>query len=536
MSIVNAKYLRRLAGICFLSTFLFLPGCTDNFSDLNSPDNQLTIDQLGTNQLGQAFAQSQYRGMLGLSWQFQISQSLFSDLYSQYFATTAANFDSDQYLEVGRWIDLAWGSFYGDAAPQLDLVLNRTEQGTVEHAVAQIWRVQLYHRITDYWGPIIFSEFGSDGPTIAYDSQEEIYNSFFNILDQAVGVLEQNRGGNVFGSNDLVYAGDIDKWIRFANSLQLRLAMRVRYVDSGLAQTEAEEAVQRGVIEANGGNAMVLTTPNNRNPYFTITDWGEFRMSSAMESALEGYEDPRKEVYFKPAGDGDRDDDGSPYEGMRNGLSRSAKGDFLDADYSDMGTRWLNANRGGINPPMPVMRAAEVYFLRAEGALQGWSMDGSAKELYNQGIRMSLSESRIGASPSDIDAYVSSTNTPVKPNDKWESRTMSDIPVKFMEGASNEKKLEQIITQKWLAIYPDGWEAFAEYRRTGYPRLYSLIGSINQNLSEDDIFRRMTFVSSERANNGPAVQEAQGMLNGEPNNNATRVWWDAKPLSEFPPR
>jgi len=536
MFIDKRNPLLHVASLLLVSSLLFLPACTDNFSSVNQPSNQLSTDDLGPRQLGQAFAQSQWRGMYGRNADFQLSTSLFADLYAQYFATTAANFDSDQYLEVGRWIDLAWDFFYGDAAPQLELVLNETEEGTVQNAVAKVWRVQLYHRITDYWGPIIFSEFGSEGPNIQYDSQEEVYNSFFTILDEAIGVLEQNSDASAFGDNDLVYDGDVSKWIRFANSLRLRLAMRVRYVEPELAQTEAEKAIDGGVIESNASNAMVKTTANNRNPYFTITDWGEFRMSSAMESALDGYEDPRMEVYFKPAVDGDRDGDGNAFEGMRNGLSRSAKGDFLDADYSDMGTRWLNASRGGINPPIPVMRAAEVYFLRAEGALQGWDMGGAAEEFYNEGIRMSMSEERIGASSSEIDAYISSTNTPEQPGDQWDSRALSDIPVQFMGAASDEKKLEQIITQKWLALYPDAREAFAEYRRTGYPRLYSIINSLNQDLSEEDIFRKMTFVSSELNNNGDAVQAARELLQGPPESNATRLWWDAKPLSEFPSR
>lgn len=516
---------------------LLVAGCTDDFSALNTPDNEIVASNIDANLVGQAFAQSQYRGMYGLNWQFQISTSLFADLYAQYFATTAVNFDSDQYVEVGRWIDLAWTSFYGDAAPQLKLVRDFTAENEmpVENAFANVWRVQLYHRITDYWGPIIYSEFGNGEKVVPYDSQQEVYNDFFTRLDEAIQVLENNRGGNAFGSNDLVYGGEVDKWIKFANSLRLRLAMRIRYVDPGKAQTEAEAAISGGVIESNADNAMVLTTSNNRNPYATITDWGEFRMSSAMESVLEGYDDPRTGVYFNEAVDGDTDSDGRPYEGMRNGLPRTEKGSDLNAAHSDMGANWLNMNRGGTNPPIRVMSAAEVYFLRAEGALLGWQMGGTAEGLYNEGIRMSMSEERIGASSTDIEAYISSTNTPVAPDDAWGTSALSDIPVAFEAGASDERKLEQIITQKWLALYPDAREAFAEHRRTGYPRLYAIIESRNTKVAEDEIFRRTTFVSSEYDTNGEAVQEAAGLLSGEDANDV-RMWWDAKPLSAYPPK
>jgi len=192
-----------------------------------------------------------------------------------------------------------------------------------------------------------------------------------------------------------------------------------------------------------------------------------------------------------------------------------------------MATRFLNENRGGTNPPVGVMNAAEVYFLRAEGALLGWEMGGSAEELYNEGIRMSLSEERVGASPDDIDEYVNSTATPADPQDQWGTGPMSDIPVDFQTGADTETKLEQIITQKWLALYPVSLEAFAELRRTGYPTLYPLIASRNPNLDNDDIFRRMTFVVSEFNNNPEATENAVDLLKG-PDQNNTKVWWDVR--------
>lgn len=519
----------RFRGAFLVVMLLSLVSCTDNFSALNTPDNQIVADQVDASLLGQAFAQAQYRGMYGLHWQFQISEALFADLYAQYFATTAENFDSDQYVEVGRWSDLAWSSFYAEAAPQIHFVEQFSgEQGLdVQHAVAKIWKVQTFHRITDYWGPIIYSEFGNGETSVAYDAQEEIYNDFFVKLAEAVDVLEQNRGGSAFGSNDQIYGGNVGQWITFANSLRLRLAMRVRYVDESLARQNAEAAIAGGVMMSNADNAEILTTPNSRHPYTTITDWGEFRMSSAMESVLEGYDDPRTSVYFSPAIDGDTDGDGSPYEGMRNGLPRTDKGSVLNPQYSDMGVDWLNDNRGGTNPPIRVMGAAEVYFLRAEGALLGWNMGGSAAELYNEGIRMSLSEDRIGASGAEIEAYINSTSTPISPEDRWNSPPLSDIPVAFESAGSEERQLEQIITQKWLALYPDAWEAWSEYRRTGYPDLYPIVESANVNISEDETIRRITFVDGEYSNNQAAVEAAVGLLGG-PDQNDTRLWWDAR--------
>ena len=515
----------------FLILFITLGtfnSCTEDFEELNTDPGSLIASNVDVSLLGQAFARAQYFSMHGLHWRFQISENLFSDLYCQYFATTAANFDSDRYVEVGRWIDLCWGSFYGQAAPNIKFVEDfATENGLeAEAAVAKIWKIQGYHRVTDYWGPVIYSQFGNGETSVTYDTQEDIYRSFFPLLDEAIGTLEKNRGGNVFGANDQLFGGDVDKWITFANSLRLRLAMRVKYADAGLARAEAEKAVAAGVMLDNSDNANMITTPNSLNPFTTITNWGEFRMSALMESTLKGYEDPRLEAYFNPAESGDSDGDGIPYEGLRNGQAKVDKVPAMNTDNSDMNTKWLPLGRGGANPPIKVIHASEMYFLRAEGALEGWNMGGSAKELYEKGIELSMLN-ETGADGAAIAAYSASTNTPAAADAN--SPAVTDIPVAFDEGGDKERQLEQIITQKWVALYPDGWEAFAEVRRTGYPKLYPLLNVENPDLQATDIFRRMTFVEGEISNNGEAVTAAQSfseLAGGD--RNSTKVWWDKK--------
>ena len=511
-----------------LKVFLFLfcltaivPSCTDGFEELNTRPDVLTADAVDASLLGQAFAQSQWTSMHGLHWRFQISESLFSDLYSQYFATTAANFDSDRYTEVGRWIDLAWTSFYGQAAPQIKFVedLSAEEGLLVENAIAKIWRVQAYHRQTDYWGPIPYKSYGNGETSVPYDSQEDIYSDFFDTLDDAINTLEANRGSTAsYGTNDQMFNGEVDKWLTFANTLRLRLALRVKYADPGTAQAEAEKSVASGVMTDNADNGFILTTANSMNPYTTITNWGEFRMSATMESILKGYDDPRLEFYFNPAASGDTDGDGNPYEGLRNGQPKVDKVPALNSDNSDMNTRWLPA---GGNPPIKVITAAEAYFLRAEGALEGWNMGGTAKELYEQGIATSMGE-LAGA---DASAYVTSTATPAAPDAT--SGPVSDLPIAFAEGGDKETQLEQIITQKWIGLYPDGWEAYAEKRRTGYPVTYPLIASDNPTVGVSDQMRRMTFVDSEFSNNREATEAAVSLLGGS-DDNATKLWWDKK--------
>ncbi len=521
------KYLRSFFTACLALTLF--SGCTDGFEELNTRPDALIAENVDASLLGQAFAQSQYTAMHGLNWRFQISENLFSDIYANYFATTQPNFDSDRYVEVGRWIDLAWLSFYEQAAPQIKFVedLSAANGLDVQNAMAKVWKVQAYHRQTDYWGPIVYTAFGNGETSVPYDAQPAIYNNFFMTLDSAVTVLKANAGDNAFGNNDLVFAGDVDKWLRFANSLRLRLAMRIRYADPARAQQEAEKAVDDGVMQDNGDNAYVLTTINNRNPFFTITDWGEFRMSADMESILKGYEDPRAPEYFSEAVDGDSPDDPDdwPYEGLRNGQLKADMVPALNGANSDMAPKYLNDSRGGTNPPIRVMSYAEVLFLQAEGALQNWDMGGTAQDFYERGIEASMME-RTAADGAAIQAYINSTNTPAA----YEAGVpaASTIPIAWGSASTDEQHLEQIITQKWIALYPDGWEAWAEKRRTGYPVFYPRLNSDNPDVAPDETFRRMTFVTSEVNNNSTAVEAAEGLLENGPNRNDTRLWWDAK--------
>ena len=177
-------------------------------------------------------------------------------------------------------------------------------------------------------------------------------------------------------------------------------------------------------------------------------------------------------------------------------------------------------------PNISIIDASEVYFLRAEGALEGWAMGGTAEALYNQGIVASHTE--LGFDGSDLSGndYISSTNLPAS----FDGTTpaVSTVPVAYNSGGTAEEQLEQIITQKWIALYPNSEEAYAERRRTGYPKLYDRLNSLNAKISVDQLPRRMTYVSSEYSTNEEAVTDAINNLLGGPDDGTTKLWWDAK--------
>jgi hypothetical protein len=184
-----------------------------------------------------------------------------------------------------------------------------------------------------------------------------------------------------------------------------------------------------------------------------------------------------------------------------------------------MSARWSTPGNQ-YTTPIEVMLASEAYFLRAEGALKGWSMGITAEEAYNKGIEMSLEY--WGADAATISAYQQGTTLPVALAD-FDTPPMTDIPVKW--SADPAKQLEQVMTQKWLALFPDGWEEWADIRRTGLPKLYPIIVSDNPDVPEDAIMRRVGYVPSEITANKAAVDDGIQKLGG-PDKANTRLWWD----------
>ncbi|MCL6273755.1 SusD/RagB family nutrient-binding outer membrane lipoprotein [Muricauda sp. 2012CJ35-5] len=530
--------MRRIIKKLFMGMMLagFLLGCTDDFTETNTDPKVLTTDGVTPADyplfVKRALYTPNFMPFDAARGPFQLWQSLFSDVYANYFATTAPNFDSDQFILVGGWLNGAYRYFYSRSAPQIKYVEDTAEElgFELENAMMKVWRVYAYHRVTDYWGPIPYSNFGNLENTVSYDSQEAIYNDFFTTLAEATTVLQANAGTTSFlGANDVLFGGDASKWLTFANTLRLRLAMRVKYVAPGLAQSNAEAAIAGGVMMSNDDNALIQTDLNFTNSYTTITQWGEFRMSADMESILKGYEDPRVATYYAPAASPDAADDPVgvefPYEGMRNGQTASAK---ATTPFNDLASNMAGPYTAGGDPgpTVIVMAASEAYFLRAEAALEGWAAGGTSEDLYNQGITQShLQHGYDGTNLSGND-YVTSALIPAAVDGA--NPAVSSVPVAYNAAGTSEEQLEQIITQKWIALWPDSAEAYAERRRTGYPTLFNRLNSLNPDIAVDEIPRRMTYTATEYADNTDAVNEAVSSLLGGPDLGTTRLWWDAK--------
>jgi hypothetical protein len=519
---VHINSIRSFAACFLVLTLILSPSCTKEFEKINT--NGSAIGSIDSTSLSFLFSHAQNAAVYS-SYDYQIAQNLFADLYAQYFSLVATYFPSDRYNLRMDWLIAHWRNIYSSALPSLQTVLDNTDSLTADHAVCEIWRVWTFHRVTDYYGPIPYFNAGnSEMTSYPYDAQEDIYRDFFRRLDEAVQVLKSNPGPTSFGAFDLVYAGDVEKWIKFANTLRLRLALRVSKADPELARVQAEAAVASGPLLNVADDAYISHSGKNLdyNPLGLIPQWNEFRMSATIKSFMVGYNDPRLGVFFQPAVTS------GTFEGVRNGLSaaQQALPQNLPSNNSNIGTRWTVYNSGvwGTNFTLPqdVLHSAETYFLLAEGALNGWQMGGTAQQWYERGIETSMEQWGI-TDATLIQNYINGTNAPVPPNDQQGSPAVADIPVAW--SANGDIQREQIGTQKWLALFPDGIEAWAEVRRSGYPKRFPVVNSENADLPQGTFIRRIIFQDIEKQTNAAAVQAATTLLGG-PDKASTPLWWD----------
>ncbi len=533
-----------------LSMVLIISSCTKKFDDINTNKNALA--NLGADQLPFLFSAAEQNGT-NSGWAYQVAQNLFHDQYAQYFANSTTYFPSDRLVIRMDWIGALWSPLYTTTMPQLQTLLEQYDPGSAEYALANIFWVISFQRVTDTWGPIPYFNAGVVATSVAYDPQDKIYDDFFKRLASAVSVLKGKTSETPYGSFDLIYGGSVNKWIKFANTLRLRLAIRISNVDPVRGKAEAEAAVADGVMTTSPDDDALIqkSIVNGDVNGLSVMDWNEFRMSSSMASVLKGYQDPRMPVYFNPTlnsinanqaangGTYNPADAAHPlqYHGMRNGLLPLDMANPLNtADANSRhGERWNSASAAlqylgknypaGQSVPSNVMAAAEAYFLRAEGALLGWNMGGgTAKEYYEAGITASFNQWGI-TDPSVIASYINSTNTPIAPGDAQNSPPLSNVPVLF--GSTLAVQLEQVTLQKWLALYPDGNEAWADIRRSGKLKLYPVVNSDNPDLPDPTTqrIRRINFMTSEIQTNGSEVQKAIPLLNG-PDKITTPLWWD----------
>jgi len=537
MHIKNFGLLTTLAA----GILLFGSACTKNYKDINT--NKNSIATVTPAVIPFLFSHAEDIATVNQA-NYQVAQNLFADQYCQYFACEATYFGSDRLVINQAWVGANFNPYYTDVLPQLQTIFANTDSVSAEHAMAEVVWVLAFMKATDYWGPIPYFQAGSVETSVPYDPQDKIYADFFSRLDAAIAVLTPLAGTNAYGTYDLFFQGDVSHWIKFANALRLRLALRVSKVDPATAQKEAEASVAAGVMTTSPGDDCFVersSVGGDINGLSTMSDWNEFRMSATMSSVLKGYQDPRINQYFLPTVNSGNPTFGifADYQGLRNGLSvaQQTMPQNLAVANSHQGQRWASTNVtvGGVvvgeasytNTPQNVLETAECYFLRAEGAMYGWNMGGTAQQLYTAGITQSMAQ--WGVSGTAAASYVASTNTPTPsgayPGPTGQDTAVSNVPIAWSSDPTME--LKQIATQKWLALFPDGMEAWADWRRNPIMPLYSVVNSDNPLIPNPSVahLRRIPFLTSEKQTNAAGVATGVQALGG-PDNELTPLWWD----------
>ncbi len=538
---MNKNIIYNKMKLCWLVLLLLvLFSCTDNFMEINTDETQFM--ELSTKEYGELFFRAQHKG---IAWQTTDDGSrMHSTHVSHYCGYTACGiYAYDQNQMRASWERAGFTDIYVDALPCLFSMMQVAEQSddVGVYNLALIWKVFLMQKVTDIWGPVPYTEAGSGNQSVPYDTQKDIYYMMFDELTSAVnalkGLLQSNPSLNLFGENDHIYSGDVSQWVKFANTLRLRMAIRISDIDPAKAKTEAEAAIAAGnMLENNNDDALFLVTnlSGEGNGLPRLESFNQDVMSISMESFMKGYGDPRMEAYWAPVEEGDivstypdeyKQNVGG-YHGFASG-SEPAEYNYFYA-YSLYGPRFKDGNQ--YVTPINVMNAAETWFLKAEGAWLGWNMGGTAKEFYEKGIEVSIKQWRENEISGDsIQSYISSTATPIAPgNYPYYDEPASDIPVQFSSDATIQ--YEQILTQKWLALFPISFEAWAEVRRTRLPKIYAKKYSVNANVlpSSGQIITRFPFIDREYSGNADEVAKAIELIGGQDLENIP-VWWDTNP-------
>ena len=499
--------MKNLKIITLVALVLTALSCGKKFEDLNvDPNNPQSIpaDFLITD--AQHTMANQMTG---------IDQAYFTFLWGQYFSQNNYTEES-RYLARPNAINLRWENYYAvtlyDLAEARRLVqanpgLNAATDGN-KLAIVDVLMAMRFQDLTDIFGPVPYSDAlkGSAGRTPKYDGQREIYLDLSRKLKDAASSMDEFAGG--FGDADIIYFGDAAKWKKLANSLRMRVAMRMADREDLAARAEVE-AAWAGAFTSNDDNAafhFLTAEPNNNslNSARVARIDADFGMSNILvDRTLKPLNDPRLPVFA------DEKVNGGGFVGRPYGQSSGTAASDSPDNYSQ--PSGAAAIRSGIAyKPHDVlapdavgkfMSYAEVCFIMAEAIERGWSVPGTAAEWYEKGITASLDEWGIA----DASAYLAQPS------------------VAYATAASNWK--QKIGVQKWIALYLQGSQGWSEWRRLNFDKFElpvdGTIGDVGSELAP----LRLTWPTNEQAQNSSNYQAAIGLLGG-PDKLTTRVWWD----------
>ena len=494
------------------------------------------------------------------------------DLYAQYFVVPHYDFEFGPQLTSSYDLSDYRGSAAGAYTMAKNAVMPLLHHASVD-SVPEVKAMGLLlyslaaQEAVDISGAITYLEDKQNLEDVrTYNDIRTVYYGIVDNLDTIVACLKnfENRPEwykkNLFARRGLIKTTFtksiitnlntdydlIDLYIRMANSLKLRMAMNIVKVEPETAKKWAEEAVASGVVEAaNQQSGLSKSTAGAAvdHPLATLAteDWQDAKLCASLECVLKSYNHPYLQYMFKKndgaivnKNTGVVTEPNTTVCGIRAGVKvgKGKLGDMNNHIYYSM------LNKEVIKScPLYYFKWSEVDFLRAEGAVRGWNMGGSAEFFYNRAIDNACAELPGNFNPiytdameeyKNLEAPIAYTNVdPIGDGEDWESLTK--VGVKWNDSDTPEVKLEKIITQKYIAMFPLSTVAWTDLRRTGYPKLFPVQNANDGDgtLKDGDIIRRIPWVptepiSIEMVNNSGI----QALGNGATDTQAQRLWWD----------
>jgi hypothetical protein len=467
-------------------------GC-DDFGNLNvDPNNPSVVKTellLTTAQRGMSDVIGAVTGVLYVQY---LAETQYTDA-SQYTSTT---FDFNPWY-TGPLQDLQTIiELNTNEATRSDALSGGSNNNQI--AVARILKVYYFQMMTDRWGMIPYSAAlqGNENLSPVYDTQESIYMDLINELKEAVTQMD----GGVGVRGDILFGGDMEQWEHFANSLRMRVAIRLSDAAPTVAAAEFSNAYNAGIITEDVMYPY-LAEASNENPWYnrfrTRTDYA---ISDVMTDALIPLEDYRITKYANPAADLD-DGDGTTTFAEIVGMPYGAEnaGDIPNAAISFPGSA-IGAGGPGVGEQdanLPIITLAELNLSLAEAVERGW-VSGNAEQFYNAGIEASWRQ---------WDVY----------DDANFSSYMAQPEVAY----SSAQWREKIGFQKWIALFPLGYEAWAEWRRLGEPNLDPHPFALNNSGLIPVRHAYPTTEAQLNKSNYDSAVASQGPDTGD-----TRLWWD----------
>ena len=432
------------------------------------------------------------RNMFDLMNSTSVNNNVFR-LYAQYFAQTTYP-DESQYNQVTRDIGGSiWNTMYRDVLQDLkgakELAVKEAEgdpvaQQDLPAKIAQIGLIEVYafSVLVDTFGNVPYTEaLDTNNPSPKYDDAATIYADLLMKLDDIIAKIDSGNGFEA--TQDPIYKGDMGKWKKAAASLKLRMAMRLADSDPALSKQKAEEAITTGVIVMNADNFGIIyeeSAPNTNPLWVSLVQSGriDFIASNTLTGIMNPLNDPRLGSYFELQ-------NGS-FNGGIYGSANSPTGGSAISDL--MKTPDLQGN---------VLTAAEVNFLLAEAAARTYTTSGTAESYYNEAITQSILEWEGTAA--DASTYIAQTS----------------VAYSMATGTWREK----IATQKWIAMYNNGFEGWTTWRIFDTPTL-----NIPAGMTASDIPTRFIYPLIQAQLNGANNTEASTAIGGD--KKGTKLFWD----------